>query len=91
MLSYYLAASNMTPNSNFISACDMLAVGEPKTIAAKQSVLRSVTVTKPAARSWRSVWRVTTLFEMFGGILVVFYLFAVTALSAALLFYTFNR
>jgi hypothetical protein len=69
----------------------MLAVGQPKTIAAKQKESNRVSVTKPALHSWRSVWRVGTLFEMFAGVFVVFYLFAVIALAGALLFYTFKR
>ena len=81
----------MTPSLNIISARSLLAVGQPKTIAAKQTELKSVAVTKPALHNWRSVWRVTTLFEAFAGVFVAAYLFAAIALAAALLFYTFNR
>ena len=81
----------MTPSLNFISARSMLAVGQPKRIAAKQTESNRVSVTKPALHSWRSVWRVGTLFEMFAGVFVVFYLLAVIVLAGALLFYTFKR
>lgn len=81
----------MTRSINIISLRSMLAVGQPKTIAANPKDSKSVRVTKPAFQSWRSVWHVTTLLEAFAGVFVVFYLFAVAALGAALLFYTFNR
>jgi hypothetical protein len=81
----------MTPSLNIISARSMLAVGQPKRIAARQKESKSVSVTKPALRNWRSVCRVGTLFETFVGVFVVFYLFAVIALAGALLFYTFKR
>ena len=85
-----ITASNMTPSLIIISDRSTLAVGQ-KAIAAQQKEFKSVTVTQRAFQSWRSVWRVRTLFEAFGGILVVSYLFAIAALGAALLFYTFNR
>ena len=81
----------MTPSLNIISARNMLAVGQPEGIAAKQKESKSESVTKPALHSWRSVWRIGTLFETFVGVFVVFYLFAVIALAGALLFYTFKQ
>ena len=81
----------MTPSLNIISARCLLAVGQPKTLAAKQKELKSAAVTKPAIHSRRSVWHVTALLETFAGVFVVAYLLAAIALAAALLFYTFNR
>ncbi|MBV8212041.1 MAG: hypothetical protein JOZ08_02300 [Verrucomicrobia bacterium] len=81
----------MTPSLNIICVRAMLAAGQPNTIAAKENDFKNVTVTKPACQSWRSVWRLTSLFEAFGAILVVSYLLGVVALSGALLFYTFNH
>ncbi|MGA7129787.1 MAG: hypothetical protein WBZ19_25965 [Chthoniobacterales bacterium] len=81
----------MTPSLNISSIHSMLTVGQPTTIVTKQKESKSVTVARPALRSWRSVWRLTSLFEAFAGILAVSYLFAAITLAGALLFYTFNR
>jgi hypothetical protein len=81
----------MTPSLNMSSIDSMLAVGQPATIVTEPKESKSVTVTRRALRSWRSVWRVFNLFEAFAGILAVSYLFAATVLAGALLFYTFNR
>lgn len=81
----------MTPSLHIFSTRNMLTLGQPKTIAAKRTEFESITGTKPASQSWRSVWRVTSLFEASAAIFLVFYLLALVALSCALLFYTFNR
>jgi hypothetical protein len=68
----------------------MLAVGQPETIVSKQRKFKSLKVAE-LVQSWRSVSRVTTLFETLAGIFLVCYLLAAIALAGALLFYTFNR
>lgn len=80
----------MTPTLNIISARSMLAAGQPKTIAFKQRRFKSLKVAK-LVQNWRSILRLTTLFEAFAGIFLVSYLLAAIALTGALLFYTFNR
>lgn len=69
----------------------MLAAGQPETIVADQTELENVRLTKPAFPTWRLVWHVPTLLEVFVGIFVVFYLSAAVALAGALLFYTFKQ
>ena len=81
----------MTPSLDIFLARSILTLGQPRTIAAKRTEFESVTGTKLASQSWRSVWCVTSLFEAFAAIFVVFYLLALVALSGAVLFYTFSR
>ena len=69
----------------------MLAARRPETIAAEQTELENVRLTKPAFLTWKLIWQVPTLFEVFVGIFVVFYLSAAIALAGALLFYTFKQ
>jgi hypothetical protein len=86
-----ITAHHMTPSLNIFLARSMSTLGQPKTIGAKRREFECVTGTKLASQSRRSVWRVTSLFEAFAAMFVVFYLLALVALSCALLFYTFNR
>ena len=82
----------MTPNVHVGSTYSLLAVDPAATTAATQKEFRKrATASNLASEIRASVCHATILFEGFAGILAVFYLSVVAALSGLLLFYTFNR
>ena len=74
---------------NLSSVSGVLAVDEAAPVVVRQRESgRSATGAKSSWRMWSAVWGAE---EWAAITLVSFYVFAVGALSAAVLFYTFNR
>ncbi|MBV9874222.1 MAG: hypothetical protein JO025_05800 [Verrucomicrobia bacterium] len=82
----------MTPKLNSSSAGSAFAIDAlPAIVALQDENQKDVNRAKTFLRLARLVKPTTGLFEGLAGVLAVFYLLAVVALSGALLFFTFSR